>query len=435
MKRILIILILSTSLFAQSFDGVSLGLAGNYAALSRGIHSLGFNPANVAVPRNDVVEFNLLSLNLGLFNNAFSYHSYNKFFVTNGKENYWDQNKKDAFLNLIPNNGLIVNSDLNANVLGLAFNNFAMAVHPVVFGKIRNSKIKTVLDIALNGDDVTRDYSLNLPDFAEGSAFAAMGVSLNYAYPIPIKRYLPDFSFMSVGLGINYYLGLAVLQTQEANASVKRTSYDDHEIIETNLVTTAKVATPEGATPAGKGRSYDFGLSALYKDKWFVSLSFLNIGGKIKYSTNTKRLISSSYSVTTIYASMDKSSQNFHESTDTTVTIAPFNVDVPAYMRLGLAYYFKKNLIFTSEWKQGLNNAFGNSTKPRFGVGVEYKPLWWLPLRSGISVGGNTNFLMGVGMGLDFKYLSLDFSYAMKNALWPTHSEGLFLGMNLMIRI
>ena len=76
MKKYLIILILSTGLYAQGFDGVGLGLAGNYAALSRGVHSLMYNPANVAVPRNNVLELNFVGLNLGVFNNIFSYNTY-----------------------------------------------------------------------------------------------------------------------------------------------------------------------------------------------------------------------------------------------------------------------------------------------------------------------------------------------------------------------
>ena len=438
MKKYLIILILSAGLYAQGFDGVGLGFAGNYGALSRGVYSLAYNPANVAVPRNNVLELNFVGLNLGVFNNSFSYSTYQDYFVTNGKENYWDQKKKTSFLDLIPNEGLKMSSVINANVLGLAFNNFAMAVHPVVFGEIQNTQIKNILGIVLNGDDITRDYFLDYPNLMKGSAFSAVGVSLGYAYPVPIhliKKYIPNISFLSVGFGINYYLALGVAQVEDAQAHVKRTQYDAYETVETTAKNSIRVSYPEGATPAGKGRSYNFGISGLYKDQWFVSLSFMNIAGNINYSTNTKRLVSNNLHRITIYHSMDSTASTFNHSVDTTLNIDPFSTGVPSYLRLGVAYYFRKNLVFTSEWRQGLNKAFGNSTTPRLGVGVQYKPLWWLPLRSGISLGGNTGFLMGFGLGLDFHYLSLDLSYAMKNALWPTHSEGAFVGFNFMIRI
>ena len=161
----------------------------------------------------------------------------------------------------------------------------------------------------------------------------------------------------------------------------------------------------------------------------------MNLGGKINYSTNTKRLYIEDIHRITFYHQADSSTSTFDNSVDSTMDIDAFSTNVPSYMRLGVAYYFRKNLVFTSEWKQGLNSVFGNSTKPRLGFGVQYKPLRWLPLRSGVSFGGNTGFLMGLGLGLDFHYLSLDFSYAMKNALWPTHSEGAFLGFNFMLRI
>ncbi len=435
MKRYLIILLLSVGLYAQEFDGVGLGFAGNYGPLSRGVHALGYNPANVAVPRNNVLELNLIGSNIQVFNNSFSYRTYQDYFVTGGKENYWDQKKKDSFLDLIPDDGWKLNSDINMNVFGLAFNNFAMAVRPVVFGRIQNSPMKDILRRLLNGDDITRDYTLNYPQILQGAAFSAVGVTLGYAYPVPIKKYVPDISFLSVGVGINYYMALGVAQVEKSQAYLKRTQYDSYETLDLHTQNSVRVSYPENATPAGKGRSYDFGISGLYKNQWFVSLSFMNVGGKINFSTNTERVLMEETQNTTYYVDPDSSSSSFEHSVDTTLTIDPFSSGVPSFFRLGVAYYFRPNLVFTSEWKQGLNKVFGNSTTPRLGLGVQYKPLRWLPLRSGISLGGNSGFIMGFGAGLDFHYISLDFSYAMKNALWPTHSEGLFLGLNLMIRI
>ncbi len=435
MKKYLIILLLSVGLYAQGFDGIGLGFAGTYGPLSRGVHALAYNPANVAVPRNNVLELNFIGLNLGMFNNSFSYNTYQDYFVTNGKENYWDQGKKKSFLDLIPDDGWKISNDIDVNIMGLAFNNFALAIHPVAFGEVQNTQIKNILNLVLYGDDITRDYALDYPNIMQGSMFSAVEVSLGYAYPIPIKKYVPDISFMSVGIGINYYMGLGVMQIENSEAHVKRTQFDNYETIETQAYNKVRVAYAEDATPAGKGRSYNLGVSGLYKNQWFVSLSFMNIGGKINYSINTERLLIEDTHQITIYRDVDSSSTTFDHSVDTTLTIDDFSTGVPSYMRLGVAYYFKKNLVFTSEWKQGLNKAFGNSTTPRLGFGVQYKPLWWLPLRSGVSFGGSTGFLMGLGFGLDFHYISLDFSYAMKNALWPTHSEGLFLGFNFMIRI
>lgn len=435
MRAILIGILWAAVAFAQSFNGFSLGMAENDVAITRGVHSIGANPANVAVPRGNAFELNVFDANIAVFNNAFSYHSYQTFFVTNGEENYWDSDKKQAFLDLVPNDGLNIDTEIRANVFGLAFNNFALAVYPVLFSEVGNPEIKTLLDMALNGINFTKDYKLYLSNFAQGSGLGAVAVSLNYAYPIPIKQYLPDFSFASVGIGVNYYIGLAGAKVEEANAHVVRQQFDGYETVESSTNFSALVAYPEEATPAGKGRSYDFGLSALYKDKWFVSLSFLNIGGKVHFSTNTERYIFEGKSTAFYYEDIDSSVTSVDQSTDTTLTVDPFDMRVPAFMRLGVSYYFRKNLLFTAEWRQGLNRALNNSTTPRLGLGVQYKPLWWLPLRSGIAVGGKTGFLMGFGLGLDFKFVSFNLSYAMKNALWPTHSEGLLLGANLMFRL
>ncbi|NOX88717.1 MAG: hypothetical protein GXO77_06805 [Calditrichaeota bacterium] len=434
MKRILILLITSLSLYAQGFDGVGMSLADNYSALTRGIHALGYNPANIGIPRGNTLELNIVGMNLATFNNSFSYNTYQKFFVTNGNENYWSDKDKKAFLDLIPDGGLKINTEMNANVLGFAFNNFAMAFQTVAFGEVNSEPIKDLFGKALYGDSYTLDYELNYPSFLHGSSFGGVKLSLAYAYPIRVRKYLPDFSFISVGIGINYFMPMGVVQVEKSSLSVKRTQFDDFERNETTLVTQIRSAHAEGSTPAGKGKSYNFGVSALFRERWFFSLSFMDVGGSINYSTNAERMTIEEYNSVDIYHSSKISNESSERSIDTTETLSGFDTGVPSFMRVGVAYTFKKNLIFTSEWKQGLNKNFGNSTTPRIGFGVHYKPLWWLPLRSGVSIGGSTGFLLGMGFGIDMKYWALDLSYAMKNALWPTRSEGVFMGMNMMVK-
>ncbi len=434
---IILLLALSFGLYAQGFDGIALGMADNYTALSRGVHSISYNPAHVALPRNNNFELNLVGMNLQLFSNSLSYAMYRDYFVTSDAENYWSQSKKDAFLNEIPNDGLKINANIRVNALGFAFNNFALAVQPVVFGRFTAFKDKTLLDIALNGTEITPDYHLKLDNFLEGSGFAAIGVSMAYGYPIKLRKYFPEspFSYLAVGIGINYYIALGVAQTEQLALSVDRTPYDDYELVETTTNIQVRQASSDGGGPVGKGKSYSFGLSTKYQDNWYLSLSFLNFGGSVTFSTNAERIKFNSVQTTKIYYSTDSSTVTNESTVDTTETIDQFDTSVPSYMRLAVAYRFNEKLILTSEIRKGLNKAFGNSTKFQWGVGAEYRPLWWLPLRSGISFGGDKGFLFGTGFGIDLKYIAFDMSFAMKNALWPTHSEGIFMGMNLMFRL
>ncbi|MCD6377137.1 MAG: hypothetical protein J7L94_16550 [Caldisericaceae bacterium] len=436
MKKVLIILSLATGLWAQGFEGVALGLGDNYATLSRGVHALNYNPANVALPRGNIFEFNLIGLNIGLFNNSFSLDTYNRFFVTDEEENRWSKSDRNEFLDLIPDAGLKLNSQITANAFGFAFNNFALAVQPVVVGQINTFKDKTLLDMGFFGDHVTKNYERNFDDVLQGSSFGAVKVSLAYAYPfLQIQKYLPDFPYLAVGIGVNYYISMAVAQIENSAAWVKRTQFDDYEVDEISVDMQAKTALSEGTSPVGKGRSFNFGLATQFKEKWQFSLSFIDLGGSVHYSEKTERHKINMYGKAIVYHPFDEDPETEDSSVDTTETIEPFDVDVPSKMRLGAAYQFKKNLVFTAEYVQGLDHSFGNSTTPRIGAGVFYMPLWWLPLRGGFSLGGNNGFIIALGSGIDLKYMTIDFSYAMKNALWPTHSEGLFTGISLMIKL
>ena len=436
MKKIFLTLLLSAGLFAQGFDGVSLGLADNYTVISRGVQALNYNPANVALPRGNVFELNLIGLNIGLFNNTFSLNDYNNFFVTGGVENRWDNQKKKDFLDLFPQSGLTLQSNIVANAMGFAFNNFALAVQPVVVGRFNTFEDKSPLEIALFGDTYSRNYQRNFENLLHGSTFAGLKVSLAYGYPIlQIQKFLPDFSYLAVGIGINYYISMAVAEVEESNVSIQRTQFDDYEIDEFTLNAKARTAFSEGAGPVGKGRGINFGLSTQFKKDWQFSLSFIDLFGSMKISSNAERHKISEYYRIKIYQDTDLDPETSDSSTDTSETIDAFDVDVPTTMRFGAAYQFKKNLIFTAEYVQGLDHAFGNSTTPRIGAGVYYKPFWWLPVRGGFSLGGNSGFLLALGSGIDLKYLNFDFSFAMKNALWPTHSEGLFGALSLMLKL
>jgi len=56
----------------------------------------------------------------------------------------------------------------------------------------------------------------------------------------------------------------------------------------------------------------------------------------------------------------------------------------------------------------------GNSKKPRFSLGIDWKPMEWIPyLRFGISVGGENGFNWAFGPGIDAGLI--DFNIATSN--------------------
>lgn len=441
MKKLIVYILMGCALlYGQNFNGTSLSMAGSYSALVKGIDAVGWNPAGLALDRGNTFELNLISLNSAFFNDAFSWHTYNRYFTAEGNpDNYLSASEKKDFLDLFSDNRLTLNTDVALNVFGIAFNNFGMAVQAIAGGSVGATNIKP-LEIALNGLNLTEDYNYNVPKQVDGAVFSAVKISFAYAYPFSIKKYVPGLRPVSVGIGVNYYVGMGVAQVLDSPLSINRVPAegDQEEYIRILGKARARYAVGEdGPTPVGSGRGIDFGLSSGYGKKWRFALSFTNIGASINWSANTNMRIrahSDSIPVGDLFSN-DNNNEVNSTDTDTSLAISSFSTPLPAVMRVGGVYQIKKNWLVSAEWQQGLNKAFGNSTTPRISAGTEYAPLPWLPLRTGMSIGGRESFLWGMGFGLRFRFVDFNYSFAMKNALWPTHSEGLFTSLSLKIKI
>lgn len=445
MKKILIIL-LSILSFAQSqsFDGAGLSLAGNYAASSRGINALGYNPANLALYRGNTMELNLLSVNAFLANNSFSLNSYNRYFTLKGNHGWWSASDKNAILDLIPDDGLGLNFDVHANVFGLAFNNFAMAAQLVSQGQA-NIKAGKFLRIGLFGETVDNSYKLFQPSVADIDAYSALKVSFAYAYPFSIKkllpqsvkRLLPEISMVSVGASLNYYVGFAVAQSTSSNLMLKRNPAQEQseESAEYDVYLSGRKALVDDGAPAGRGKSFDFGLATGYGKDWDISLSFLNIAGKINWTGSTEMFYIHHYDSISFAEDENADEQDWAVDEDSTMAIGSFSTPLPAVMRVGVAWRIRPNWRVSADWQQGLNEAFGNSTTPRLGLASEYYVLGWLPLRTGMAIGGREGFQYGLGLGFNFRFFDFDLSYAMNRALWPTYSRGAFIALSMKIKI
>lgn len=438
MKRIILIGLIFTALVnGQNFDGASLGMAGNYSAMSRGVNSLGWNPAHLALIRGNTVELNLFSLNMALFNNSFSLNDYNRYFTLQGNpDTLWSDSEKKDILNLIDENGFALDLNTTTNIFGLAFNNFGMVLQAIGQGQGGLSSNKQLLRTALFGDNLDKTYEYRADDQYQAEFYSAIKVAIGYAYSLDVLKQLhPKFGELSAGIAVNYYLGTGVAQVLKSDVLFQRIEGDD-ESVKYSANIEARVAKPEDGALAGKGTGYDFGLSTSFNSKWRFSMAFSNLFAKINWSVGAEKLeIIQKDSLKTKDLFEDKKDDQHKVEIDTSYDISGFTTTLPAYLSIGASYQMMPNLLITADWRQGLNKAFGNSTTPRVGVGVEYRYFDWLPLRGGLAMGGGHNFLLGYGLGINFQYFDLDLSYAMKNALWPTYSEGIFTALSVKVKL
>jgi hypothetical protein len=122
-----------------------------------------------------------------------------------------------------------------------------------------------------------------------------------------------------------------------------------------------------------------------------------------------------------------------------------FSTALPTCLRIGAAVqvddlpfisWFPGSMLLSFEYQQGFNTSPGNSTRPRFALGAEYRLLPFLPLRTGLSFGGIDRFNWAGGFGLDFGAFALNAGSENIGLVLTPHSyQQLSFGVSMLFRI
>jgi hypothetical protein len=195
--------------------------------------------------------------------------------------------------------------------------------------------------------------------------------------------------------------------------------------------------------PVGKGTGFDIGLSGKLINGVRVGLSITDIG-KITWDKN----VIESYGGGAINITGD-----FSNLKDTLKSIVKgktrpgeaFDTDLPTALRLGFVTeasdipflkFLPGKLILAFDYLQGFNESLGNTTKPRFSLGTEYRVFPVLPLRTGLAFGGGDKMQWAFGFGLDLHYFSLDFATDNFGMFFmPNSFQAVSFSMGMKIRV
>jgi hypothetical protein len=422
----------------QPFDGVGLGMAGNYTALSRGVYSMAYNPANLALVRYNALEVNLVSAHMAIFNNSFSLDDYNRYFTYEGHGGKWSEQDKKEMLNLISSEGLTVSGNVGVNALGIAINNFGITIQSLNLFSVKILKDEKLLQAALFGDDFSRDYAYEVESFADGSAISAVKLAVGYAYrwdAVKIPYLNTSLDYLSAGVNMNHFLGYAALHIKKAAIQLNRSETDNGDPIKYKIRTELLNSFAENAAPAGYGLGVDMGAAARYRKKWLFSFSINNLFAKINWDRNVERTVKFLSDSAAAKDILGEDRDPFIQEEDSTYSGGSFKTPIPSTLRFAAAWKALYNLTLTAEWEQGIDHYLGNSITPRIGVGAVYLPLMWLPVRGGVSFGGRHGFLFGVGTGVKFKKIQFDISTAVDNAIIPYRSEGVYIAAGIRLTL
>jgi hypothetical protein len=430
-KRMIIGLVLSgltiSTGFTQSFDASSMAMGGAYGAVARGVNALAWNPANLVFPRIHPVELNLVGFNLSVANSSLSLNTYNRYFTESGHNGTWEQKDIDQILNLIPDNGLQASADADINAFGLAF--LYYGIHAELIGNSLGVIPKAPAQLALLGNQ-KEQYRL---DDANLESFSAVKIGFSAAHPIPFKKY---FDLFSVGIAFNYFRGTTVAEVTRSEGAfyTGRESIDYYFKMDGRMSMEANTSDSSSGLDisgigGGKGFGFDLGIAGITNKKFQFSLVLKNLFANIKWNNNTNAFSFSSEVDSISLNNMDSINQ---VSTDTVYSIGGFTTYLPVIMHLGVAYTIKDNWLVSMDLEQAFSDNLGYSDQAKLALGTEYTVAKFLPLRAGVAFGGKLGgYNVGLGFGLHFYVVELDFAYVMHSALWPTYSRGASAAFNL----
>ena len=387
---ILVILILAFSASAQSLDPQALPRAGVHD-LDLKSGALNFNPAAYGPDRGYNVSLEIPSFGLGLTNNTFGVGYWNDHF---GGDHDWTSAQTKDILDQIPSKGLRGDVALSVPVLGLSVGRFGGQIAVESDGEINLPKDLAVL--ALTGNQLNRHYSIS--DLG-GTGIVVADVGLGFGYKFD-QDYLPE---IDAGIGFHYYQGLALAKAQRVEGGF---TFNDTTINGTAYLQSV-------TSTSGNGVGFDLGGLAKINDQWEVGLAFRQLGARLTWDVKESHIISGYSDSSGI--EMDRIGNGsyfdstFHK-TDTTFksNVGTIETTLPVIMQANGKYRIRPDLSLTGEFAVRTSSSVQGDAGVELGVAADYRPLSWLPLQAGVSVGGLWGAQFGLGTGLRFGGYQMD---------------------------
>lgn len=403
----------------QAFDARAAGMAFSSGADTRGLQSVGLNPATLALKNDFKFEFNLFSVNATANNNSFRKSQYDKYFTT-GKRLTSDDIQD--ILNSIPESGLRVDGFARVNALAFYMPNFSISV--VGMGVATANVPYAAFELPLNGNrEPGRVYDLGNTG---GGDWLGMGVVMSGALPLWSE---PDalMDFFALGATVKYISGFHYDRIEKSAGQFR-----DFSLAANNPYVHLNGELEIFSARGGKGFGADLGALAAFDEKLTVGLTVLNLVSNVKWSVEAEKLLLSIRGDSLSLPNRVQDSLIVHR--DTTISIGSFNTRLPAVLDLALAYRAGRNFLLAAEYEQGLTNKMGGTTRARVSAGLEYTGLPLLPLRAGFTFGAKTGSSLALGFGIDLKNWYLDFAYLNHGSVILGDFKGMGLAVSTRLR-
>ncbi len=438
-----------------------MGMARTYTAVAGGIDAVGVNPANLALfDRGTTVTFSVAPMGFHVGNNFLDLETYSTYFTgvdTGGPKRvgkYLTEADKQDILNRFPSDGIgRIDMDYDLKLLSVSFRDASLGGFAFAVGE----------RLSVNAD-MPRDYiKFILEGTVPGSVYSFQDTkvkawwireySLSYAHLVPGISFLPSCSVggsvkLLQGFG---YFGIEkfdnVISSGDSTNFYTLTAALDMRILRSGtdiLNPESNVSFTLFPAPVGSGFGFDVGIAADLDEVWSVGISVTDIG-RINWKTNAIETVMDSVLTISNLSSEEQqdSLQNSMKGRDR--AISGFVTPLPTALHVGLAFRvhrafnstsFPGTLLLALDYNQGFNDMPGNTMRPRLSVGAEYKPLPWLPIRTGLSFLGTDGINWAGGIGLNFSNFDIDLSTEnFESVVAPNTARQLSVAFGLKLRI
>ncbi len=437
-----------------------IGMARTVNGVSRGIDALGVNPANLALPDRGRGTMAFLPFGVQISSDLIPYEIYQEYFTgvpladgSRGARHLTDTDKRRIISEM--------KSGLGSTRMDFELMLFGMAARiGTSTGAGFSVKDYIGAEIVLPSD-YFQFYFFGLDSSGAHYSFDGTSVSgrwwreYNFSVGFELTPLVPMIERLFAGIGVKIVQGFGVAETDRYRASLVsaltgtnqyRADFNLDYLVRRSGVDFMDEKNEAGVTPfprpAGTGIGFDLGAAAEVQGIG-IHLALTNLGS-IRWRQNIVETFGS-YNL-----SIDDPFTQANQDTIETAVRGrnrpggDFSTPLPATLRLGVAASGKKipwlnsvpgEIEVAFDYTQGLNNSLGNTTRPRFSLGTEYRIIPFLPLRTGISLGGGDKFRWAAGFGLDFYAISLDVATENLGMLFfPNDLTMLSLAAGLKIR-
>ena len=405
-----------------------MGMARTANAAAVGMEAVGINPALLALPGDETVAVTLLPFGLHAGSDLVTMDLYNKYFTGTETDTgrvarrLTDEDKQYILSRFAHDGSARTVVDVDATVFG-----GMVRLGPVgTFALTVSERVGAIID-------VPRDYAQflfygNVPgstyDFSN-SALTASWVreyALSYARPIPAPPFLND---LTAGISIKLVAGYGYYEVERfatrlatATNGVLAGTVDFRSRFAGADIATDGIGVRYRVIPeaAGSGAGLDLGLSASPLEGITVGLAVTDIGS-VSWTEHIEEMVADTSLTIDDPLDVVQRDRIEHSLQGEKRDGTPFSTHLPTTIRVGVAVAMNRlpmfsdlpgELLLAVDVNAGLYEMPGTTMEPRGSVGIEFRPLHWLPIRTGVSFGGTDWYNIAAGVGINLSSFDLD---------------------------